>query len=115
MARFPTVLVTVQRTERSCFHEGNARSAHSSSGAACAAVLAVQGPFPAHHLLSAFPAIPLEAAGKLPLVRIQGFPPSCCMLHISVVSQADALFPLLAIRGIGLWCVEKHRSMLRCL
>lgn len=50
-------------------------------------------PVAAHHLLFAFPAIKLETAGKSPLVQVQGFPPCCCTLHTSVVSQAELLFP----------------------
>lgn len=45
---------------------------------------------PTHHLLSAFPAIILETAGKSPLVQIQRFPHYCCVLfHRQIV-----LFPL---------------------
>lgn len=51
------------------------------------------GSLPAHHLLSAFPAIKLETAGKSPLVQIRSFPPYCCVLHASTVSQTDHPFP----------------------
>lgn len=42
-------------------------------------VFPMHGLLPAHHLLSAFPAIKLETAGKWPLVQIQSFPPNCCV------------------------------------